>query len=149
MPQYRILEGAPFELPLAEGSVLVLDPGAGAVPIEQVAAGGKAVVAHLKPRRYWLATRPSEGAAPVRAGVLDVQPLADEREVRLREEVDALNTEVAKTEETLRIQEGSEDSGVTRTRVTLASLRRQRSNAEARLGSYRRRAAGLDPVRVL
>ena len=149
MPRYCILEGAPFELKLADGAILVLNPGGGAVPVEQEASGGKAVVMHLKPRRYWLATRSSADAAPVRAGVLDVEPLADEREVRLRAEVEALDAEVAKTEETLRIQEGNEDSGVTRTRVTLASLRKQRANAETRLGNYRRRCAGLDPVRVL
>ena len=149
MPRYTILEGTPFELKLADGAILTLSPGGGAVPIEQVAAGGKAVVMHLKPRRYWLATRATADAAPVRAGVLDVEPLADEREVRLRAEVEALEAEVAKTEETLRIQEGNEDSGVTRTRVTLASLRKQRANAETRLGNYRRRCAGLDPVRVL
>ena len=149
MPRYAILEGAPFELALANGSILVLSPGGGAVPIEQTAAGGKAVVMHLKPRRYWLATKTGADAAPVRAGVLDVEPLADEREVRLRAELDALNAEVAKTEETLRIQETREDSGVNRTRVTLASLRKQRAAAESRYGSYRRRCAGLDPVRVL
>lgn len=149
MPRYCILEGAPFELALADGSVLVLNPGGGAAPIEQTAVGGKAVVLHLRPARYWLATRPSADAAPVRAGVLDVQSLADEREVRLREEVEALDAEIEKTAETLTLQESKEDSGASKTRVTLASLRRQRAAAEARWGNYRRRAAGVDPVRVL
>ena len=148
-PRYAILEGAPFELALADGSILTLSPGGGAVPIEATAAAGKAVVTHLKPRRYWLATRAGADAAPVRAGVLDVQPLADEREVTLANELEALDAEIARTAETLQIQETNEDSGASRTRITLASLRKQRSNAEARLGNHRRRAAGLDPVRVL
>lgn len=147
MPRYCILEGAPFELALPDGSTLILSSG-GEFPIEQAADGGKAVVVNLRPARYWLATRAGADAAPKRAGVLDVEPLADEREVLLRREVAALDAEIAQTKETLRVQEQDENAGRSRTRVTLASLRRQRALAESRLLNHRARRAGLDPVRV-
>ena len=139
-PVYRLLEGQPFTLAGDDGAVLVLDDGGGA-PVRETAANGAGFrVSNLRPGRYWLAV---DGE---RAGVLDVEPLADQTELRLRRELADLDAKIADLEELLTFQVTNGQSGVNTTRSQLGSVRRHRARAEARLANYTRRAAGVDPV---
>lgn len=142
MTAYRILEGESFALAGDDGAVLTLDDGSGA-PVRETAAGGAGfAVSNLRPGRYWLALRTDAGLA--RVGTLDVEPLADETELRLRRELADLDKQIADLAELLTFQVSNGQSGVSTTRSQLGAVRRHRARAEARLSNYTRR--GLDPV---
>ena len=137
-----IIEGGVFRMPqAAPGSRLVLDPGGGQEVLIATADANGIAVSGLAKGKYWLAFATSEDGELVRFGELEVLPLADEYEVQLRAELEDLNQRIQDGEGHL-ITKSDGDAGATETRISLASLRRQRRQAEARLASYLRRKSG-------
>ena len=140
----RILEGAVYEHAAPSGSTVTATDGQAVYGA--VAADGVATLEGLPPGRYWLSVGTPDGALS-RAGTLDVEPLADPVEVRMMREVERLNEKIADLDTAEVHQVTDESSGTTRAKAQLPTLIRQRNNAEARLADYRRRCAGVGPVR--
>ena len=100
-------------------------------------AGGNAVFRKLPAVRYWAVATGADGSV-TSLGTVDVLPIHDPEEVSLRKEVDDLDRQIADVERTIQFQESNSNSGAFKARAQLGAIRKARSNAEARLGSYLR-----------
>ena len=158
--RYRILAGDTFgrELALGVGQQLRIDTKTAGLPAaadsnaatktQVLTATADGVSAVLSEKgQYYLAWR--EDADATRwcpAGVVDALPLLDEQEQSLREELDFLSDRIGKLESFHHSVSAADGTSLSRT--NLPQLRRQRANAEARLGDYLRRRRGLSPARM-
>ena len=143
MPRFGLAEGLPFVMPGApDGARLRLDSGGGRAPVEAEAKAGEGIVVRgLEVRTYWLAYAPAVSDGFVPFGVLEVHPLHDPYEIQLRDELEALNERIRDGEGHV-VSEADGDAGATTTRISLASLYRQRRAAEARLSGYLKAKGG-------
>ena len=128
----RVYEGETVTLGATTGARVLLSDGSS--PVHQVeSVGGQAVFEKLPLGKYWAAVRHDDGTVAT-LGTVEVVPLHDPVEVRLRKELGDLDAKIADLE--LTFQRTNTNSGETEMQVQLGALRRQRSNAETRLFDY-------------
>lgn len=138
----NVLAGEAWTMDAADGAELLADNGMGGRPVVFTAAGGEGFTVDLDPGRWWLAVRDAAGMPLRRIGTLDVVPLADEIEVRLVNELAALDREIADLEQTLTFSTSNATGGEAQMRSTLVRIREARRQCESRLNDYRNRKAG-------
>ena len=140
MSRTCLTEGTPYTMPAApDGARLVLDRGNGRV-LTVTADGGTGITVPagtLERGVYWLAYAPDADTPPVPFATLEVVGLADEYEVRLREELADLDRRIQEGEGHT-VTETDGDSQHSTVRIGLTKLRTERAKAESRLSSYLR-----------
>ena len=130
----RVYEGEAVRFAGTDGDDVMLSDGVN--PVHRMAvANGEAVFAKLPEGRYWGASRAADGTM-TDLGTVDVVPLHDPVEVKLRREVAALDERIRDLEGTITFQESNTNSGAFKAKAQLGAIRKARANAEARLGDY-------------
>ena len=155
--RYRLIAGSTFRLTLTAGNQLRIETSNGTLPAAEnpdaatraqtlvAAADGEVEVELSTPAQYYLAWMASVDAGVwFAAGVIDVLPIADDREKRLRDEIAFLDDRVSNAEAVMYQASGPDGSSYMKS--NLAQLRRHRANAEARLEDYLRRRGRRPPA---
>ena len=104
---------------------------------------GAAVFEGLAEGLYWLSVKPS-GEDTERLGSINVLPLADRTETRLRAEIKRLDDRI-QSEEAVNVSVSGD--GYSINRMGIRKLHEQRAAVQSQLNSYLRSRAGLGPTR--
>lgn len=156
--RYRLRMGSTFRLSLDENVQLRIATTNGSLPVPDdpdasplvqtmTADADGIAIALTDAGQYYLDFRESStDDVWCPAGAIDVLPLIDTREQTMRDELKFLTDRISKLESTHHTVSGADGTSLQRT--DLPSLRRQRANAESRLGDLLRRRRGLPAARL-